>query len=54
MQDLDANPPVKFDLARKVRVFNARFSRGPKHWPGGVEYLDNPRALQRKCFTSHG
>jgi uncharacterized repeat protein (TIGR03803 family) len=24
-QDLDANPPVKFDLARKVRVFNARF-----------------------------
>jgi hypothetical protein len=53
-QDLDANPPVKFDLARKVRVFNARFSRGPKHWPGGVEYLDNPRALQRKCFTSHG
>jgi len=23
-QDLDANPPVKFDLARKVRVFNAR------------------------------
>jgi hypothetical protein len=24
-QDLNANPPVKFDLARKVRVFNARF-----------------------------
>jgi hypothetical protein len=24
-QDLDTNPPVKFDLARKVRVFNARF-----------------------------
>jgi hypothetical protein len=24
-QDLHANPPVKFDLARKVRVFNARF-----------------------------
>jgi hypothetical protein len=24
-QDLTANPPVKFDLARKVRVFNARF-----------------------------
>lgn len=24
-QDLEANPPVKFDLARKVRVFNARF-----------------------------
>src|SRR5437016_6529637 len=24
-QNLDANPPVKFDLARKVRVFNARF-----------------------------
>jgi len=24
-QDLVANPPVKFDLARKVRVFNARF-----------------------------
>jgi hypothetical protein len=24
-QDLKANPPVKFDLARKVRVFNARF-----------------------------
>jgi hypothetical protein len=24
-QDLDANPPVKFDVARKVRVFNARF-----------------------------
>ena len=25
MLDLTANPPVKFDLARKVRVFNARF-----------------------------
>jgi hypothetical protein len=25
VQDLKANPPVKFDLARKVRVFNARF-----------------------------
>jgi hypothetical protein len=24
-QELNANPPVKFDLARKVRVFNARF-----------------------------
>jgi hypothetical protein len=24
-QDLNANPPMKFDLARKVRVFNARF-----------------------------
>lgn len=24
-QDLEANPPMKFDLARKVRVFNARF-----------------------------
>lgn len=24
-RDLEANPPVKFDLARKVRVFNARF-----------------------------
>jgi len=24
-EDLAANPPVKFDLARKVRVFNARF-----------------------------
>lgn len=24
-QDLTANPPVKFDLARRVRVFNARF-----------------------------
>jgi hypothetical protein len=24
-RDLNANPPVKFDLARKVRVFNARF-----------------------------
>jgi hypothetical protein len=24
-QDLNANPPVKFDLARKVRVFNTRF-----------------------------
>jgi hypothetical protein len=24
-QDLSSNPPVKFDLARKVRVFNARF-----------------------------
>jgi hypothetical protein len=24
-EDLSANPPVKFDLARKVRVFNARF-----------------------------
>jgi hypothetical protein len=24
-QDLNANPPVKFDLARKVRVFNASF-----------------------------
>jgi hypothetical protein len=24
-KDLNANPPVKFDLARKVRVFNARF-----------------------------
>jgi len=24
-QDLKANPPLKFDLARKVRVFNARF-----------------------------
>jgi hypothetical protein len=25
MHELDADPPVKFDLARKVRVFNARF-----------------------------
>lgn len=24
-QDLDTNPPMKFDVARKVRVFNARF-----------------------------
>ena len=24
-QDLDANPPMKFDVARRVRVFNARF-----------------------------
>lgn len=24
-QDLEANPPMKFDLAQKVRVFNARF-----------------------------
>jgi hypothetical protein len=24
-EDLNTNPPVKFDLARKVRVFNARF-----------------------------
>src|ERR1700683_4979568 len=24
-RDLDANPPMKFDVARKVRVFNARF-----------------------------
>ena len=24
-QDLSANPPMKFDLARRVRVFNARF-----------------------------
>jgi hypothetical protein len=24
-EDLEADPPVKFDLARKVRVFNARF-----------------------------
>jgi len=24
-EDLQANPPVKFDLARKVRVFNSRF-----------------------------
>jgi len=25
VQDLNTNPPVRFDLARKVRVFNARF-----------------------------
>ena len=24
-QDLDTNPPMKFDVARKVRVFNSRF-----------------------------
>ena len=24
-ESLDANPPVRFDLARKIRVFNARF-----------------------------
>src|ERR1700690_3580476 len=24
-QDLDANPPMKFDVARKVRVFNTQF-----------------------------
>jgi hypothetical protein len=24
-QDLDANPPMRFDVARKVRVFNAQF-----------------------------
>ena len=24
-QNLEANPPVRFDVARKVRVFNARF-----------------------------